>query len=274
MSRRTQRRSPAPRKALGQHFLRDDLVLERIAGAVHVPPGGVLVEVGAGTGQLTEHLLRLGVPMVALEIEPRLVRYLRRRFAAAVSLRIVEADARDVPIDVLVPASAPSAVVGNLPYFAASPIVRHFLEAERPPQELVVMVQREVAREMAAPPGKLSLLAIAVQIYAEPEILFDVPPDAFDPPPAVVSTVIRLAVRERPLVPQSRIAPFFALVTGTFRNPRKQIRNALAVPGHPGVDPVSLLQEACIDPTSRPETLRIDEWLALLDACEALPAHG
>ncbi|GAB4337078.1 MAG: 16S rRNA (adenine(1518)-N(6)/adenine(1519)-N(6)) -dimethyltransferase RsmA [Dehalococcoidia bacterium] len=274
MSRRPKRRSPAPRKALGQHFLRDDLVLERIAGAVHVPPGGVLVEVGAGTGQLTEHLLRLGVPLVALEIEPRLVRYLQRRFHGTPTLRIVEADARDVPIDALVPAPAPYAVVGNLPYFAASPIVRHFLEAERQPRELVVMVQREVAREIAAPAGKLSLLGIGIQVYAQPEILFDVPPEAFDPPPAVVSTVIRLTVRDRPLVPRSRIAPFFALVAGTFRNPRKQLRNALAVPGHPGVDLVSLLHDAGIDPTRRPETLGIDEWLALLDACEALPVYG
>lgn len=274
MSPRSSRRSPAPRKALGQHFLRDDLVLERIARSVRAPSAGVLVEVGAGTGQLTAHLLALGVPLVALEIEPRLVRHLERRFAGAPSLRIVQADARDIPIDALVPPSMPYAVAGNLPYFAASPIVRHFLEAERQPRELVVMVQREVAREMAAAPGKLSLLGIGVQIYAEPELLFDVPPEAFDPPPAVVSTVIRLTVREQPLLPRARIAPFFALVTGTFRNPRKQIRNALAVPGRPDADPAPLLAQARIDPARRPETLRIDEWVALLHACEALPAHG
>lgn len=274
MSQRSRRRSPAPRKALGQHFLHDERVLERIAQACRVPPGGVIVEIGAGTGQLTAHLLRLDVPVAAIEIEPRLVRHLRRRFPDAASLRIVQADAREVPIDDLVPPATPYAVVGNLPYFAASPIVRHFLEADRPPSELVVMVQREVAREMAAPAGKLSLLAIAVQMYAEPEILFDVAPDAFQPPPAVVSSVLRLRVRESPRVPRSRIPAFFALVSASFRNPRKQLRNALAVPEGVEADSARILQNAGIDPARRPETLSIDEWLALLDAFEALPAHG
>lgn len=232
------------------------------------------MEVGAGTGQLTAHLLELGVPVVALEIEPRLVRHLERRFAEAGQLRIVEADARDVAIDDVVPAGAAYAVAGNLPYFAASPIVRHFLECARPPVELVVMVQREVAREMAAPPGKLSLLGIGVQVYAEPELLFDVPPEAFDPPPAVVSTVLRLVVRPQPLVPRERNRAFFGLVTRTFRNARKQIRNALVVPGQPEADARALLDESGIDPMRRPETLTIPEWLALLDASEALPAHG
>ena len=97
-------------------------------------------------------------------------------------------------------------MAGNLPYFAASFITRRALENPRPPRSMVVMVQREVAREFAARAGKLSLLALAIQVYAEPAVLFDVAPEAFEPPPAVWSSVVRLAVRESSLVPRAAAA--------------------------------------------------------------------
>ncbi|MGI8926314.1 MAG: 16S rRNA (adenine(1518)-N(6)/adenine(1519)-N(6))-dimethyltransferase RsmA, partial [Tepidiformaceae bacterium] len=218
---------PRPRKALGQHFLRDTGLLADIAAALRVPPGGLAVEIGAGTGQLTGALLALGHRIVAIEVEPRLVTHLQRRFAANSNLAIVTADARDLDLDSVVPAGMPFAVAGNLPYFAANPIIRHVLEGAPQPAEMVVMVQREVGRELAADPGHFSLLTVSVLVYAEPERLFDVPPEAFDPPPSVVSTVVRLTLRERPLVPPARNEAFFALVSSTFRSPRKQVHNAL-----------------------------------------------
>ena len=131
------------------------------------------------------------------------------------------------------------------------------------------MVQREVAREITARPGKLSLLGISVQNYAVPEPLFDVPPIAFDPPPAVHSSVVRPTLRPAPLVPPDRTEAFFDLVSGAFRNPRKQIHNALArAPGHVPEAVRPALAAAAIDPLRRPETLAIEEWLALLDAFE------
>ncbi len=260
-------RGPRPRKALGQHFLVDTGVLADITGAVRVPAGGVLVEVGAGTGQLTAALLAEGHEIVALEIEPRLLAHLRTRFAEADRLRLLEGDARLFDFAEAVPDGRPFGVVGNLPYFAANPIIRHLLEGFPRPHELVVMVQREVARELFAKPGKLSLLGISVQIYAEVERLFDVPPIAFDPAPAVHSTLVRLTVREVPLVPAARNAAFFALVRGAFRNPRKQIHNSLSrMPdGEPEAVP-GALAAAGVDPLRRPETLMIEEWLAILDA--------
>lgn len=261
---------PRPRKSLGQHFLRDSGVLADIAAAVRVPDAGIVVEVGAGTGQLTEALLNRGHRVIALEIEPRLVKHLRLRFAGHPGLEVRQADARDTDPADLVPAGTPFVVAGNLPYFAANPIIRHFLEAAPKPVEMVVMVQREVARELTAPPGQLSLLAISVQVYAETEPLFDVRPEAFDPPPKVTSSVVRITLRARPLVPSPRLDAFFALVRGTFRHPRKQIHNALmqsAVQLPDGV--AEALADARINPMRRPETLTIVEWLALLDAAEA-----
>jgi 16S rRNA (adenine1518-N6/adenine1519-N6)-dimethyltransferase len=266
---------PRPRKALGQHFLRDTGVLLDIANAVRCPEGGSILEIGAGTGQLTEFLLRLGHPVVALEIEERLISHLQRRFRDDPNLRIVPGDARLIALEDVMPAGVPYAAVGNLPYFAANPIIRHVLESPRKPTELVAMVQREVGRELAAPAGDWSLLTISVQMYAVPELLFDVPPEAFDPPPAVVSSVVRMTIRPERQVPAERIEAFFEFVSKVFRNPRKQIHNGLSrgvwLPPD-GAREALLL--AGIDPQRRPETLDIADWLRLMDACEGVRAHG
>ena len=268
-------RGPRARKALGQHFLTDTGVLADIAGTVRVPAGGVLLEIGAGTGQLTETLLGAGHEVVALEIEPRLLSHLRHRFRDHERLTLVEGDARTMEVSGVIPADRPFSVVGNLPYFAAKPIIRHLLEGEPSPTEMVVMVQREVAREVRAKPGKLSLLGISVQNYATPEPLFDVPPVAFDPPPAVYSSVVRLSLRDAPLVPPDRNEAFFDLVSGAFRNPRKQIHNALMrAPGHVPDAVRPALEAAGINSARRPETLSIEEWLALLDALEPTAPHA
>ncbi len=264
---------PRPKKALGQHFLRDSGVLADIVGALRVPAGGIVLEIGAGTGQLTEALLEAGHEVVALEIESRLVGHLRNRFRRHPRLRIVEADARVVDLAEVLPPSSPFAAVGNLPYFAANPIIRHLLESTRRPTELVVMVQREVAREIAAPPGDWSLLSISVRVYAEPELLFDVPPEAFDPPPAVWSSVVRLSLLPGPRIPSAEIAPFFDFVSRVFRNPRKQVHNSLArgVWLPPG-GAREALERAGIDPTRRPETLNLDEWRSLQRTCSEVQA--
>lgn len=264
------RSGPRPRKSLGQHFLRDSGVLADIAEAVRVPPGTVLLEIGAGTGQLTAALLDRGHDVVALEIEDRMIAHLERRFAGNPRLRVVAGDARTIDLAEVVPPDRPFTVVGNLPYFAANPIVRRLLERPPKPLEAVVMVQREVGREIVGRPGDSSLLTISVHVYAEAEQLFDVSALAFDPPPAVWSSVVRLTTRPEPLVPADRIDSFFRLVSTTFRNPRKQIHNALARGTWLPPDGAhGALERAGIDPTRRPETLSIPEWLALLDACEA-----
>lgn len=266
---------PRPRKALGQHFLRDSGILADIVESVRVPEGGVVVEIGAGTGQLTEALLAAGHRVIALEVEERLVPHLRRRFKGNARLSVIQDDARTVDFGAVVPQGTPFAVAGNLPYFAANPIIRHLLEGEPKPREAVVMVQREVARELAAKPGHFSLLTISVQVYAEAEILFDVQPEAFDPPPNVWSSVVRLTLRPEPLVPPAELEAFFTLVAKTFRNPRKQIHNALA--REAGLTPEQAqeaLSRAAITPTRRAETLSIAEWRTLQEAANTVRAGG
>ncbi len=255
--------------------MRDTGVLQDVADAVTCPPGGVVVEIGAGTGQLTEFLLAKGFKVIALEIEDRLVGHLERRFREHERLQIVPGDARLIDVGSVVPRGVPYAAVGNLPYFAAKPIIRHFLEADPQPVELTVMIQREVARELAAPAGDWSLHTISVQVYSEPEILFHVPPEAFDPPPEVVSSVVRMRIRPEPLVPDARNAEFFEFVSKVFRNPRKQIHNGLSRGVWlPPEGAEQALAKAGIEPTRRPETLDIEEWLRLLDACNEVRADA
>lgn len=272
---RTRARGPAPRKELGQHFLRDGGVLLDIVRAVEVPAGGFVLEIGAGTGELTAALLDAGHEVIAVEIENRLVQHLRKRFANHRRITVVRGDGRDIDLGGLIPRGSAFTVAGNLPYFAANPIIRHLLEDGPAPDSLVLMVQREVARRIAAAPGRLSLLGISVQVYAAAELLFDVPPEAFDPPPQVWSTVLRLRPRAESLVPRDRLPAFFDLVVKTFRNPRKHLHNALArgVWLPPG-GAKEALEIAAIDPMRRPETLTIDEWLTLLDATERLRGNA
>lgn len=266
---------PRPRRELGQHFLRDTGVLRDIAEAVHPPADGFVLEIGAGTGELTAELLRLHGTVVAIEMEPRLVRFLRRRFKSEPTLRIIEGDARTIDLAEELGPGARFSAVGNLPYYAANPIIRHLLEGRPQPTEMVVMLQREVAKEVAVTSGKRSLLSLSVEVYAEAEYLFSVPPEAFDPPPKVWSGVVRLRVRPEARVPLERREAFFGLVSRTFRNPRKQIHNALAQGVWlPKGGAREALEMAGIDPMRRPETLELEEWLALLDAVERVRAHA
>jgi 16S rRNA (adenine1518-N6/adenine1519-N6)-dimethyltransferase len=264
-NRRSQ--GPRARKSLGQHFLRDSGVLADIVAAIDVPEGGLIVEIGAGTGQLTAELAATGHEIVAIEIEPRLVRHLRDLFSDVPSVQIVTGDARLIDYGRVVTDGRPFVAVGNLPYFAASPIIRRLLEGSPQPASAVVMVQREVAREIAAPVGKLSLQSLGVQVYAEPRVLFDVPPEAFDPPPAVFSSMVYLNVRAEPLVPRNELDAFFDFVSRAFRNPRKQLHNALTRETSLTADEAHrALHDAGIDGARRAETLSIGEWRTLLAA--------
>ncbi len=270
---RSRSSGPRARKALGQHFLRDERVLQRIVEALPAP-GLPIVEIGPGTGALTRALLDAGHRVVALEIEPRMIRHLEAAFGDNPNLELHEGDARDVDLAALVAGQAYN-VAGNLPYFAANPIIRSFLENPERPHEAVVMVQKEVGKELAATPGHMSLLGISVAVYAEAEYLFDVFPEAFQPPPSVMSGVVRLVPRQTPLVSSDDLEAFFELVSRTFRNPRKQIHNSLSrgvwlPPG--GAD--EALAEAGVAPTRRPETLDVAEWLALLAATRRVLANA
>jgi 16S rRNA (adenine1518-N6/adenine1519-N6)-dimethyltransferase len=259
-----------PRKSLGQHFLTDRRVLQRILAAASLSSTDTVVEVGAGMGVLTEALTSKAGKVVAVEIDKELCGHLHHRLAACPNVTPVCADILSLPPGELLTtarASAPYVVVANLPYYIASAVLRHFLESAQPPTRMIVMVQAEVAQSIAAPPGRMSLLSVGVQFYAQARVLFYVPPRAFRPPPKVRSAVIRLDVRPEPAVAVDDRQAFFQLVKAGFAARRKQLRNALAL--GLGIEPASargLLETADIDPSRRAQTLSLDEWGCLYRA--------
>ncbi len=253
------------RKSLGQNFLVDGGVRSRIVSAAALSPEDTVVEVGPGRGFLTRALAERAGSVVAVELDAALAAALEEK--ALPGVRVVRGDAREIPIEPLVGDSAPYKLVANLPYYAASPIIRRFLESRHKPVVMVVMVQREVAQTMTAKQGKMGLLSVATQVYGRTRVVCHVPPRAFRPAPKVWSSVVRIDVYDAPTVPFDSPQGFFEVVRAGFSAPRKQIRNSLANGLGIAADrSESVLGEAGIDPSRRAQTLTVAEWGVLYDA--------
>jgi 16S rRNA (adenine1518-N6/adenine1519-N6)-dimethyltransferase len=257
------------RHALSQNFLADADVLSAVLEEADPASGGRVLEIGPGLGLLTGGLLDAGAQVTAVELDIGLAAFLRDRFAAALEagqLTLIVGDALDQDLVRLVPPAYD--VVANLPYHITSPILHALLGEPPRPRRLVLMVQREVAERIAAPPGKMSYLSVFVQYHARVRIAFRVPPEAFEPEPAVDSAVIVV----EPYDADDRLAPdeedaLWRLVQAAFRERRKMIHNVLArqLPLDAGRVATALAQ-AGIAPDRRPQTLAVGEWLVLREA--------
>jgi 16S rRNA (adenine1518-N6/adenine1519-N6)-dimethyltransferase len=258
------------RHGLSQNFLADVDVLAAILAEAATGPGSRILEIGPGLGILTGGLLDAGAAVTAVELDARLARLLRDRFAAAIEagrLRLVEGDALDQDLTHLV--AAPYDVVANLPYHITSPIL-HALLGETPrPERLVLMVQREVAERIAAPPGRMSYLSVFVQYHARVRVARLVPPEAFEPEPAVESAVLVL----EPYPDDDRLTDanaedeLWRLVQAAFRERRKMLHNVLVRQlSLPAAEVERVLTAAAIAPDRRPQTLAVGEWLVLRNA--------
>lgn len=251
-----------PSKGLGQNFLLEKRALERIVQAADLSPTDEVLEVGPGLGALTRELAARVGRLVAVEVDKRLIEALRRWLAGFEHVELV---AQDVLQFDQAKYFRPHAykVVANLPYYITSPTIRHFLESDCPPKQLVIMVQREVAERMTARPGEMSLLSVSVQFFADPRIVTFVPAQAFYPPPKVDSAVVNILVPESPKIDLPPSA-FFAVVQAGFAQPRKQLHNSLTARlGLPPGKASQLLRGAGIEPSRRPQTLSVQDWAAL-----------
>ena len=256
----------APRR-LGQHFLEDSSIVDSIIAAADLRSTDTVVEIGPGRGALTGELVSRSGRVLLIEYDDDLADGLAAKYEANPGVRVLNADARDFGSD-LDPwlTEGPYKVVGNLPYYAANPIVRNFLESTRKPTTMVIMVQREVARDMAAQPGEMSLLSVAVQVYAEAVHVIDVPPECFNPPPKVHSTVLKLTPTPVPTVRFESAEDFFDLVRKGFKSPRKQLHNSLSDGLFiPLQDARSLVELTGFETSRRPATLSIADWQVLYD---------
>ena len=250
-----------PKKSLGQNFLVDSRVAKKIISAADISSDDTVLEIGPGRGALTRHLAETCKRLVAIELDSELASELQARFSNNPGVEIIHGDARDVSLDQFINAGERYKLLANLPYYAANRIVRRFLTAERKPSILVFMVQREVARTMAAQPGDMGLLSVMIQLYGSVKVAFTVPPRAFRPAPKITSAVVRIDVYDQPALDLISDEDFFDLVIAGFSAPRKQIKNSL----RNGLKVTSeiagvMLEAADIDPKRRPETLSVAEW--------------
>lgn len=251
----------SPNKSLGQHWLHDRLVLEHIADCAGIQSGGTVLEIGPGLGTLTSELLRRAEKVVAVEFDAELARKLPGQFPGK-QLTVHSEDILQFDLSRL---PAGYKVVANVPYYITSKIVQKLMTADNKPSIAVLLVQKEVARRIAARPGDMSILAISTQVYAETSLGDVVPAELFTPPPKVDSQVVILATREQPLVTSDQEKAFFRVVKAGFSARRKKLRSSLS--GGLGIskqDAEELLATAGISADARAEDLSIADWLRLL----------
>ena len=257
-----------PRKRFGQHFLRDPGVIDAIVREIAPCKDDTIVEIGPGQGAMTGRLAAFPVALHAVEIDRDLAAVLRARYAGADNVTIHEGDALDFDFaalgDVL-------RIVGNLPYNISTPLLFRLLEQKRCIADMHFMLQKEVVDRMAAEPGSKAYgrLTVMLGCHFGIEALFDVDPLAFDPPPAVMSAVVRLV----PLPPETfridDVATLKALVAAAFSQRRKTLRNALK-----RFVAAADLEDLGIDPGLRPEAISVSQYVELANAVAANPKAG
>ena len=269
------------KKSLGQNFLVDQNILDKIVSAAGLTERSGVLEIGPGIGALTQHLVASSGKVVAVEIDDRLLPILRELFADQANVEIVNGDILKLDLRALIAqkfAGCSSVhVVANLPYYVTTPIIMKLLEEQHALQNMVVMIQREVAERMAARPGgkEYGSLSIAVQYYCIPELVTIVPHTVFIPRPNVDSAVIRLNIRREPPVQVRDETFFFRVIKASFAHRRKTIYNNLAAsfPKRDKAQLMSILKTAGIDGSRRAETVSIGEFAALANALHEAGFH-
>ncbi len=253
-----------PKKQLGQHFLINPDVLSVIIEAGGVTDTDVVIEIGAGLGCLTEALAECAKSVIAIEVDPLLYAELESQFSTDTDIQIVHADVLEIEFSSLLPPNTRPKVIANLPYGITTPILSKLLEHTDQLGSCVLMMQREVAERIVAPPGgkDYGALTIGISYYADTTLMGILSPDNFFPAPKVDSALLKLTMREKPRVTVSDEEYFFRVVREAFRGRRKMLKNSLR-----RFASAEILNEAFaelnIAPQRRAETLDITEFAAL-----------
>lgn len=261
------------RKRLGQHFLVDPNILNKVVRAAELGKEDVVLEVGPGLGGMTLALAREAKKVIAIEIDPKLATILREKIVGQPNVEIVEKDILQVDFRHLLQNEAHTVkVVANLPYQISTPVLFRFMESKRLFSTFTLMLQREVAERMVAPPGRKEYgpLTVFVRSFLEVSIRFFVKPSAFFPPPKVDSAVIHMHWKERPAIEPDQEEWFKKIVKSCFGYRRKTLINALR---HSELSLPeafeSKIEKIGINPRRRPETLSIHEFVILAETLKS-----
>ncbi|MDP7476955.1 MAG: 16S rRNA (adenine(1518)-N(6)/adenine(1519)-N(6))-dimethyltransferase RsmA [Candidatus Peribacteraceae bacterium] len=239
---------------LGQHFLIDESVLEKIVEAGDIQMTDHIVEIGPGIGVLTKQLLEKAAKVTAIELDKKLIPYLHLYTGGDTKLNVINDNALNVSLP-----DDPYKIVANIPYHITSPLLRHaMMESSVTPKSLTLLIQKEVA-DRICDTNNASILTIVVGLFGKAKKICDVPPKAFLPPPKVDSAVLHIDCYDKPLASVDAIEEVMKLTKIGFSQKRKMLRNTFST--FPGG--LELLLAADIDETRRPQTLSIDEWIAL-----------
>ena len=250
----------APKKSLGQHWLRDREVLAHIVDCAELTPDDTVLEIGPGLGTLTSELLRRVGKVVAVEFDEDLARKLPAQFPGK-NLKVIQSDILSFDLSHL---PAGYKVAANVPYYITSKIVQMLMTARNRPSIVVLLVQKEVAERLAAKPGAMSVLAISAQVFADVTLGDIVPAELFTPPPKVDSRVVILKTRSQPLLETVSEQDFFRIVKAGFSSPRKKLyANLSAALQRKKPEVKVMLARSGIDPDVRAEALSVAQWISL-----------
>lgn len=252
-----------PKKQLGQNFLINDTIAKNSVAAAEIKPTDTIIEIGPGTGILTKELVKSGAKIFSIEKDFELIRTLEKNLGTPKNLKVIHQDALWFDLGNI---PAGYKVVANIPYNITSPIIRKFLQNEKKPSIMILMLQKEVAQRIVAKAGNSDrgLLTIIVEFYSDAQILFDVSRREFYPAPKVDSALVKLKVKSRKYKTDINSEKFFKIVKAGFSSKRKQLHNSLAATLRLQKNIViDILKKAEIDPTLRAEDLTLDDWLTL-----------
>ena len=253
------------KKSLGQNFLKNDDVIHEIVSVAGIE-NEVVLEVGPGEGVLTEALSHSAQKVIAIELDDRLVPVLEERFGSVDNIEIIHGDILHMNIEKLIDEKINKgkySVVANIPYYITAPIIRLFLESNKSPEKIILMVQKEVAQRLSADPGQMSLLAVAAQYYADVEYLFTVPREDFNPVPKVDSAIIKLKVKSQKLKTEDS-KDFFRIVKIGFSAKRKTLVNNLANGLQREKKEIeNMLLQQGFNENVRAQELSVDNWKSL-----------
>lgn len=257
-----------PSKGLGQNFLIDENILKKIIKSADIKPDDVILEVGPGIGTLTVELAKKARKIIAVEKDKIMIEVLKETLKGYKNIEVINADILKIKSENYFK-NKDYKLVANIPYYLTSPLIRKFLEEKKPPQEIILMLQREVAQRICTKPPHMSILAVSVQFYAEPKIISYVSKNCFWPAPKIDSAIIKIIPKIKTDKKQIDTDLFFKILKAGFSQPRKQLVNNLtSLKFLNGVkltkDQISeWLLKNKINPNQRAETLSVSDWINL-----------